>query len=240
MYTHIPWDNEKHFEALIIERARGNPVIVNNPPEDEEIDKFFNLYEEYRANCRQTPWVAKPKKYSYREHVDRWLSIVERQRSADKLGREEDWDLMEKGIGIVEEEIERVGLEFVHGHFTSGDLIQVNENEIVLFSNLFWGWRVPFYDAVFEYHWKTLWLEKVKNLPPELVEKERKRWFDKVFTLSEMQSERGIRKINLALLERAVPALMVDRFFLDQNKESTKIVVEECRKELKRLIKNFS
>lgn len=232
VYVYVPWDEDKQFEALIFEKVDGKPVITHNPPTDEELNRFFDLYHEYREKCRRTAWVEKPK-YSYSEHVDRWLTMSEKQRKKDKLGMPGDWELMERGIEIVEREIKTSGLEFVHGHLTSGDLIEISKGDVVLFSNLFWGWRVPFYDAVFEYHWKMLWLARVRNLTSDMMETERKRWMDKLNFIPQ-------RKLNLALLERAVPALMVDRIFLDWKKESTAIVVEGCRKELRRLIRSFS
>jgi len=46
-------------------------------------------------------------------------------------------------IELVESNIDVGDLEFVHGHFDLGDLIRTKAGQVVLFSNLFWSWRVP-------------------------------------------------------------------------------------------------
>lgn len=228
------WDERKQYEAFIMEETDGKPVIVNHPATDKELNDFFDLYKEYRKNCIKKAWVKRPTSYTYREQFDKWIEATKDQRDKDPFKDSGDEDLVERGIEILEKSYTLHELDFMHGHFQPGDLIVAKSGEVVLFSNLFWGWRNPFYDAVFGYHWWMLGMEHAKNFSEDLLEKERKRWLDKIYPLEDRKA------ISLALLERAIPALMVDRYFMDQTKPSAEIITKSARKELKRLLKELS
>lgn len=241
IFLYLPWDEEKQYEAVLMEEVQGAPVVTHHPATKEELNGFFELYIEYRTKCRNKAWVTKPREWSYREQIRRWRGATEEQYQADNLKKPEDEELTEKGIGIIEKNLSIDNFEFVHGHFQPGDLIPTNDNTVVIFSNLFWSWRVPFYDAVFGYHWWMLGMEHTENLTPELLERERKRWLEKIYALPEIKgNSKNKRLVTLALLERAVPALMVDRFMLDTAKSTAMMVTEGTRNELKRLIKELS
>lgn len=240
VFKYLPWDEEKQYEAIILEEVQGLPVISKHPAPDRELDAFFDLYEEYRRNCRNAPWVIKPQVYSYQEHLSKWLAAVEEQAKGDTLKYPEDGELARKAVEIIERNLLIRHLEFAHGHFHPGDLIVTKSGEIVLFSNLFWGWKNPFYDAVFSYHWWMLGMEHAKNLTPELLERGRNQWLTKIYHLSEVKGNNANKRwVTLALLERAVPAFMVDRFMMDQTKPSAQIITEATRQELKRLIEEL-
>lgn len=241
IYAHIPWNEQDQYEILIIEEVQGKPAITNHPGGDEELDNFFALYEEYRTNCRQQTWVRKPINISYRAQVREWLDVVKSKAKNDPLIKSQDEKLAGQAVEIIERSISIKDLEFVHGHFFPEDLIIAENSDVVLFSNLFWSWKIPFYDAVFGYHWWMLGMGSVDGFNEELLEKERQRWFEKIYNLNEVKINLENEKlIDLVLLERAVPALMVDRYMLDSNKPYTKIIVEGARKELDRLVSKLS
>ena len=165
--------------------------------------------------------------------MTKWMKATEGQRESDSLKEKGDEDLAEEGIQIIENNLTVQDLEFMHGHFQPGDLIVTESDRVVLFSNLLWSWRIPFYDAVFGYHWWMLGMEHAEKFSEELLEKERKRWLDKIYQLGDEQP------IKLALLERAIPALMVDRYLMDQSKPSARIITQAARRELKNLVKEL-
>ena len=241
IYGSFPWDDEKQFEVLVMEEVNAECVITRHPAPNRQLSKYFNLYSEYRKNCRSTPWVKKPDEWSFRRMLFKvWMPAVEKQSQSDVLKNESDLKLVEKGIRIIESSLTVEDLEFVHGHFQPGDLLVVSDKEVVLFSNLAWSWRVPFYDAVFGYHWWMLGMEHAKNLTTDLLEQERRRWLEKIFNLSEIKgNKRNIRLVKLALLERAIPALMVDRYMMNPEEPSYEIITESARKELKRLVQEL-
>ncbi len=242
VYAQIPWNENKQFEAFVMEHAEGNYIIVNHPATDSELDQFFMLYTDYKQNCLQKPWVEKPIDWSYRKQVGRWLEAVEEQRKEDQFGEPGDMELAEQAINIIEKNLSLGDLEFMHGHFQPGDLVgPQKDGKYVLFSNLFWSWRVPFYDLVFSYHWWMLGMEHAENLSADLLEKERKKWLTKMFSQEAVKNRSdGERLLKLAMLERAVPALMVDRYMMDPNKPSYEIITKATRRELQRLIVELS
>jgi len=241
IYAHLPWDQEKQFEAFVAEDVNGKVIVDHRPAFDEELEEFFRLYEEYRTNCRNSPWIAKGQQKSYREKYEAWRAAVGNILEKDKFGLPEDEHLVASAVEILEKNIGDDDLEFVHGHLTPGDLLKISEDEVVIFSNLMWGWRVPFYDAVFGYHWHMLGMERTENLTEELWLKERDRWLEKIFGISEVKSNsENIKFVKLALLERAMPALMADRFMMDQTKPSAGLITKLVRKELQKLISELS
>lgn len=237
IYAHLPWGDKDEYEAIVLEEVDGKPVITDKPAPGDQLNRYFELYEEYRNNCLNSPWVEKPPFDGYTERLNRWKDAVIKQREEDTLGETEDEDLAREGTEILEHEITEKDLEFMHGHFQPGDLI-VSGNEVVLFSNLMWGWRQPFYDAVFGYHWAMLGMEHAESLNAELLETERKKWLDKIFVLPQVRGNE--RLLSLALLERAIPALLVDRHLLDIAKPSARVITKAARAELKRLIDELS
>lgn len=80
-------------------------------------------------------------------------------------------------------------------------------------------------------------MEHSKNLTIEKLEKARQRWLKRMYNLAEVKKQsQGQKLLNLALLEKAVPALMIDRSLLQHNTETEKIITIAARNELKRLI----
>jgi len=241
IYASLPWSEDQQFEAFVAEDVNGKAIVGHRPAFDEELEDFFNLYEEYRANCRNTPWIEKGVQKTYREKYEGWRAAVGNIVKDDKFGLPEDEQLVAKAVEIIERDIDDSDLEFVHGHLTPGDLLRVSPDEVVIFSNLFWGWRIPFYDAVFGYHWHMLGMEHAENLTEELWLKERDRWQEKIFSISEVKNNpENERFIKLALLERVMPALMADRFMMDQTKPSAELITKLVRNELQSLVSELS
>lgn len=242
VYKWFPWSEDMQFEAFIVEKLTSQYAIVNHPASDRELYRFFDLYEEYRARCRSKPWLKKPKgKFYYSKKVEGWMNSVKKDRKDDKYGEESDIDLAEKGISIIEKNLLLKDFEFAHGHISAGDFRIFSKTEVVLKSNLFWGWRNPFYDAVFGYQWWMLGMEHAKDLKDSIWQKEKERWLEKIYSLSEVSDHpNGEKLAGLALLERAIPALLIDRFMMDQAKYSASVITAAIRGELYRLVKEFS
>lgn len=237
IYKYLEWNEKLQYEALIYEKASENYPIRKRPAKQVEIDKYFNLYSEYRRNCRNMPWLHKPETFDYKSRISDWMNAVRNVRIKYKSGYRSDYNLKRKAISILEKELKISDLEFVHGHFQTGDLHILSDQEVVLTSNLFWSWRNPFYDATFGYHWWMLGMEHLENLDDTTLEEERSKWFTRLFDLEEVKEKvNGEKLLNIALLERAIPALMVDRFMTDQSKPSSIIISDGTRRELIRLI----
>lgn len=233
IYFYREWNDESQYEAAIYEKVNGKPVIEKHPANDDELDNYWQLYVEYKQNCITQPWITKPEDWSYSEQVERWLKATENLRAKDPYIKESDWELMKRAIEIIEKNLKVSDLEFMHGHFQPGDLIVVSEEEVVICSNLFWSWRIPHYDKVFGYHWWLLGMEHVSDFKESKYVKERDRWLKKIYSLPDVSNEHLLK---LAFLERAVPALMVDRLMMGVNDEVTRLITEYKRQELRELI----
>jgi hypothetical protein len=242
LYAHIPWNKKYQFEAIVMEQAEGTYSIVNHPATNSELDRFFSLFADYKENCLGIPWVKRPPKTSYKETLKKWLSAIVRQARTDEYSDPRDTILAERGAEIIDLYNQPENLEFVHGHFQPGDLVgPQSDGKHILFSNLFWSWRIPLYDLVFGYHWWMLGMEHSKNLTEEKLEKERKRWLDRMFSQKAVKTRPdGEKTLKLAMLERAIPALMVDRYMMDPTKPAYEIITKATRRELKRLILELS
>jgi len=234
-----PWTEIGAYEALIFEKIEGGIIVEDRPVPEKQLNRFFEVYKDYKQNCLNKPWVKRPKSWKYSIQFQNWLRAVENMQKLDKYSEEGDMKLALKGVEIIENNLSINDMEFMHGHVAIGDFIEVSKDEVVIFSNLFWGWRIPFYDAVFAYHWWMLGMHHKGGLTEKFQENERNKWFDKIFNLDVVKQRKGGEKlVNLALLERAVPALMVDRFMIDlEDEHSSRIVINGARKELQRLIK---
>lgn len=235
LYKHLEWNEEKQYEALFLEEVVGECVITNRPVKEDQLNEFFDLYEEYRKNCFHSPWVEKPQQYSYRNILTNWRSAVQEHYNNDTFKSPEDEELIEEAVKQIERKLTLKDTEFMHGHFQPGDLIKTSKGEVVLFSNLFWSWRNPFYDATFAYHWWMLGMEHVENLTEEILEHERKKWLDKIYAISNANN----RLLHLARLERAIASLMVDRFMMDRKKPWVSVIIEGIRREIQDLLKEL-
>lgn len=240
VYKHLPWNKDLQLEAIVFEEiVNARSSIAKHPAPQDQLDLYFDLYQEYRANCLNTPWVKKPSDWSYSEQVENWLRATENMREHDSFFQDTDWKLMRRGVEIIENNLSISNLEFMHGHFQPGDLLVVSKQEVVLFSHLFWSWRIPHYDKVFGYHWWMLGMEHVRGLTEEKYTTERQRWLDKIYGLPDVQSSKQKHLLKLAFLERAVPALMVDRLMLDQTKPSAELITKFKRQELEELVREL-
>ncbi|HLL60806.1 MAG TPA: hypothetical protein VK338_03745, partial [Candidatus Nitrosocosmicus sp.] len=69
IYEHLPWDQEKQVEVILSEKVEGQWAVAHNPATNEDLERFFSIYEDYRQNCIHTPWVQKPTSFSYSKQL---------------------------------------------------------------------------------------------------------------------------------------------------------------------------
>lgn len=239
LYSSLLWDEVKRYEALILEDV-GDTKVISLPATEEEIDRFFELYQDYRKNCRQEPWLEKPEQ-SISERVKgnfrQWRDASLKLYPNHPYRREEDENLIDKAIETLVKGYQDVEPEFQHAHLGDSDLYQV-ENNIVLLSNLYWSWRAPFYDAVMGYHWYIYHLGSVEGIIPEQIEQQRGLWLNHIQKLT--QTDDDNRLLNLALLERAAAGLNIDALSSDLNKPISAYLVEATRRQVENLIAGFN
>lgn len=243
IYSHLSWDESRQFEAIVFERVEGRKIIASKPTTQSDLSRFFQLYQEYRQNCLSQPWLEKPNHYSYHKQLTQWQEAVKPQADKNEINLSEDQNLVDQAIAVLDKRLTLEQMTFQHGHISTKDLVETEKGQVIILSNLFWGWRHPGYDAVFAYHWHMLGMEYVKDLNLEMLETERDRWLKRIYSLGkEVESDIYRSQINLALLERTLAALLVDRYMLaaDPSKpflaKNEPIIVEFLRGELRRLV----
>lgn len=237
LYSFLPWDDEKKYEALVLEFIPGKKV-VNSPTNESELEEFFNLREEYKKNCVVNPWIDKPSESLSQEikiNFEKWRQASFKLYPTHPLRRDEDAVLIDKAVGILSENYKGVEREFQHGHFGVSDLLKTKDGQVIILSNLYWSWKPPFYDAVFGYQWFIYRLTESPNATPELVKEQRELWLSKINSLAKTEEEK--RLLNLAFLERAAAGLNLDALSINRISPIAKYLIEETRENLKKLIK---
>jgi len=241
LYTSLPWDEKKRYEALVLEFIDGQRVI-QTPTTEVQVKRFFELYRDYRDNCLQSPWVDKPEgtiSAGIKDKFKRWREMSFKIYPEHPLRKERDIDLIDAALKKLKAGYKGIEPEFMHGHFSEGDLYQVG-NQVVALSNLYWSWRQPLYDAIFGYHWFMYHLNTVDGITPDEVERQRAIWLSEIEALPQTQGEKGKRLLNLALLERATAGLNLDGLSSDPNKPISDYLLEATRNQIENLLDKLS
>ncbi len=243
LLTVLKWDNTKGYEALIMEKVSGKKVIQSEKLQTKtSIQEFFRIYQEYRKKCINKPWLSKPKKERYgKSNLADMKKMVKKVKPGNPFRKPSDLQLIEKAVKALNKAWEKADMEFLHGHFSTEDLIR-QDDEVVLFSNLFWKYKYPFYDAVFAYHWFIYSLAEIKGITPGQIEQQRKLWLEEIYSLSRVKkSSKNKKLLKAALLERAVAGILVDSIaYIDESKPIAGYMVSSTRKQLKKLLSELS
>ena len=240
LYANLPWDESKRYEALILEFIEGD-LVIHLPTNKTEVKRFFELYQEYQENCLNSPWLDQPEGTISEKIIDnfaKWRETSTRIYPEHSLRKNEDKDLIDSAVTALVHGYQNIEPQFMHGHLSDGDLYQV-DNQVVLLSNLYWSWRPPFYDAIFGYHWFMYHLNDVENITTENIEKQRDLWLEQIYSLPQTQGQNR-KLLNLALLERATAGLNLDALSTNPDKPISKYLIEETRKQIKKLLKELS
>lgn len=236
LYAYLPWDNEERYEALVLEFIDGKR-IVNSLTNEDELEEFFSLREEYKENCVANPWIDKPEESIPEEiktNFEKWRQASFKLYPKHPFRKNEDQGLIDKAVSALSKNYKDVEREFQHGHFGASDLLKNKNGEVIILSNLYWSWKPPFYDAVFGYHWFVYGLAKVKSITTQIIEQQRNLWFSKINSLTKTDLDEKL--LNLALLERAAAGLNLDVLSVDQKSPVAEYLVEKTRRNLSDLI----
>jgi len=229
------WNDKSQYEAIIMEEIWGNKIVEEGKISGKEnIKEFFDIYREYRDKCIRKPWLEKEKnKEKIGEMIEEAWQLSLKIKPESPFRRGSDKELALTAASLLENIWGETEKEFMHGHLSVNDLKRQGR-EVIIFSNLFWKWKYPFYDAVFGYHWQIYSLHEVARISPELIEEQRNLWLEEIYKLGER------RLINAALLERAMAGLLLDSFaYIEETNIVAKYLVEATRAEVKRLIKEL-
>lgn len=238
----LPWRESKQYEALIMEHITGKKVLQSGKLQlRKNVGKFFDYYQEYRKNCLpKKPWLPKPIKIDLDKDLQNLILISKKAYPNHPFRKSEDKKIAAEAVGILKEVYKNIPLEFIHAHLSVEDLVYQGK-QVILFSNLFWKWKYPFYDIVFGYQWFIYTLERVKGIKPVQVEKQRKIWLSEILNLPWVKrSPKNKRLVRAALLERAIAGLIIDSFLVDPKKPIAEYLTQSTRNQIKILSAELS
>lgn len=236
LYDYIRWSDADQFEALVLEYIDGPKVVESGKPTNQAaINEFLDFYRDYRMNCRNRPWLAMPDKApEIRSSLVKAAKIREDIYPNHPLRTAEDDTLIESSMKILEPQFKTQKLEFVHGHLSVEDVFKVNPNGFVIFSNLFWGWKSPFSDLLFGYHWFLQTLERFDGTTRALIEDQREMWLEEMQALPEVRENQ--RDFLVARLEKAVSGLAIDAYaYIDPKNPAALPLIESTRDQVRKL-----
>lgn len=236
IYDSFPWDDAKGYEAFILEDV-GSKLVIDVPTNLSQVETFFEIYNEYRLNCINVPWVEKPNAdltSIIKTRFNEWIKASQKIFTNHPFRKDDDENLILKGVEILIKNKNWLIPEFVHGHFSARDLFKVDD-QIVLLSNLYWSWRAPYYDLIFAYHWFIYELANNKDITTDFIEAQRKLWLDKIESIAIDKT-----LLKYALLERALAGLTMDALSIDTTKPISKYLVDKTREIVKELIEELS
>ncbi len=242
IYMYIPWKDESKYEAIISEYVQGRKVIEDGKiVTGNNVSDFMKFYKDYRDNCIPfEPWIEKPgKNNDFEKALSDLIETSMKVYPTSNLRQDEDFELAKKSYKFLSNVYKKSDVQFMHGHFSCKDLIYHDESKekIVLFSNLFWKWRYPHFDAVFAYHWFMYELSHVENITPKIVENQRKIWMGEIFKVTGANESKNTKRfVNAALLERSTAGFIIDSFLCDPKKEISKYLYESSKNEARRLM----
>lgn len=246
IYKKINWDDKNNYEAMITEYISGEKVITDGQIlSRDNIKTFLSYYQEYRKNCIPLkPWLPKPDNDSIdiTKALDALISSSNKAYPKNSLRESDDIVLAKEAYAVLSKVYNGVDLEFMHSHFSCKDLIYKDDakKNVVLFSNLFWKWRYPYFDAVFAYHWFMYELSHVKNITPKEVEGQRKVWIDEIYKATGAVVSNKIKTlVDCALLERSVAGFILDSFLCDPKEKISKYLYQASKNEASRLIREL-
>jgi len=242
IYTVKPWGTLGEYEAIIMEHISGGKILLSKQLQDSKtLETFFKLYQEYRKNCLpQNPWLDRPEKPNLHKIFDQLSEVSNTNYPDHPFRQENDKTLTSQALKLLTKIYDQADTEFVHGHFSAEDLAHQGD-EIVLFSNLFWKWKYPLYDAVFAYHWAIFELASVPNITPGQVEEQRALWLNQILNLPQInQQKNGQTLIKAALLERAIAGLVIDGLLMDKEKPISDYIHQSTRDQVRKLTNSLN
>lgn len=224
-----PWDNSLQYEIVIFEKITADFIITPHQlANKDQVEKFFYGYQIYKKFSKKiTPFIKKPKeKINFLKQFLKWRQIRLENKLKFLITSKED----EFFLGIAKK-LNRVFKKtppvFQHCHLSVYD-IKRRGNNFYLFSNLFWGYRWPYYDATFGFMWYILGIASYEK---EEISNQIRIWEKSILRLNKNEMD----KISLALIERYLAALNLDILMINKKEnilKIKKILLEELKEKL--------
>jgi hypothetical protein len=218
------------FEALLLENVQGRPLLPIPQTQAETLGLSSQL-DTFLSMAAQTETVPAsifpqlsqtPPAFDIAAKFSSWTQVRESRFTNHPFATGQDGqeplsdpNLIHQAVAVLSDAYTSIPLRFQHGHMGHGDIVQATDGTYVLFSNLKWGWFVPYRDVAFHEWWYLYSCANQPNLTPQDIRKihtEQEAAFDR-FTAHLSPEER--RLLLLSRLERATAALNLDVLTLE-------------------------
>jgi hypothetical protein len=209
LYAYQPWDAKKGYGYLITEFIDALNIFKMPLASDQEMAKFANFYQEYRTLAITKPWetIALASAQFTLVRVNKWLQFC---KSKKRLAENQYLPYYEKFLILTNKHCPTIPLVFCHGHLSANDIFCPKDNEYVLTSNLFWAYRLQWYELAFNI-WACLLAVSDLNFSPEQLIAYVNKWLAVYQQIPIVKLDPDFqRKINFLLAERMIGAILAD------------------------------
>lgn len=238
----IPWtDGDGGYSAFFMEDVVGTQVLPIGG-NAATIKAFLDVRDKYKkalVDSHVAAWVEKEGVLSERvpTQLTAWTELGKTVFPNHPLRKPEDAELIQKAAEVLRIGYKTVEPEFMHGHLSHRDVVTLGK-DIVLFSNLYWSYRAPFYDMVFPYHWYMLELAGQPGVTEDTLQQQDVLWKNEFANRLASATPEEQRLFKLARIERFAAALAIDAFLAspDGTNASCAYITDFFREELASLL----
>lgn len=210
IYDHSPYNPQKEYGHIIMERVKGNPIFKGLAT-DEERETWLKFYEELRTNSLIEPlfpaqWQEQDGRPITALRMSNWLNIARKQGHLDRekvgLSVRHMTQMVLGGVGET---------AFMHGHLSPDAVLSTENGERVLMSQAFWKYLPLYSDTVFH-----IWASLKELRGEEIISAEQaiayiETWRENYKTLPLLARDGEFDKyFASAMRERCVGAMIVD------------------------------
>lgn len=210
LYIRAPWSDELGCMYLVSEYVDAPHIFEAPVATAEEMADFCRFYQEYRTNCVRRPWIEALEHGALEFTLSRmwhWMKICSHK---GRIGSAIVAPRCSRFAAVAETCLRDEHLVFSHGHLTADDIFKPQGGGYVLLSNLFWGWRLPWYDLAFNLWSCNLRLRDTSLDFAEFI-KMQDAWRDAYRGIPVVRDDPGFeRRFALVMLERTLGAILAD------------------------------
>jgi hypothetical protein len=176
----------------------------------EQAADFCRFYQEYRTNCVREPWIDAPEASALEVTMAKMLHWLRVCSDKNRIASSIVAPRFSRFAAIAENNLRGEALVFGHGHLTADDIFKPQGGGYVLMSNLFWGWRLPWYDLAFN-PWSCNLRLRDTGVDFAHFLKMQDAWRDAYRSIPVVQADPGFdHRFDLVMLERTLGAILAD------------------------------
>jgi len=209
-YVHVPWSDSLGCMYLISEYVDAPHIFEPPTATADQLADFCRFYQEYRTAGVREPWIDAPEASALEVTMAKMLHWLRICSDKGRIAPDVVAPRFSRFAAIAEKRLRGESLVFGHGHLTADDIFKPSDGGYVLMSNLFWGWRLPWYDLAFNLWSCNLRLRDTRVGFADFLEMQ-DAWRDAYRSIPVVQLDPDFdRRFDLVMLERTLGAILAD------------------------------